>query len=169
MVKNALTEYLNEKEITVTKEIKKTFCASHGVFITLNKEKHLRGCIGCIESDKPLYQEVINNVISAGVSDPRFPSVTLNQLEALNIEISILSKLEISDFEYLKENKEGVVIKNGPYQATYLPSVWRQFKNKKQFLESLSKKAGLRPDAYMDKNTQFFTYEAVTFSEEDFK
>lgn len=143
-----------------------------GCFTTLNKNNNLRGCIGHILPQEELYKCVIDNVINAAVNDRRFSPVKYEELKDIEIEISVLSvpeKLEFSSGEDLKNKLrpeiDGVVLKKGFKQSTYLPQVWEQIHDKEQFLSSLCKKGGLSSDCWQDTTTEVLTYQAFVFSE----
>lgn len=143
-----------------------------GCFVTLNKDGRLRGCIGHITPQKPLYQCVVENTINAAVHDHRFKPVEPGELEEIEIEISVLTPpkpLLFSSPDQLLEKlvpfRDGVVIRMGFHQATYLPQVWEQLPEKKEFLSHLCLKAGLNPDCWRNKNLEVFTYQAQVFHE----
>jgi AmmeMemoRadiSam system protein A len=124
----------------------------------------LRGCIGSILAHRPLIEDLIENAKSAAFSDPRFNPVNFDEIKELSIAISLLSqpeKMHFSDEESLLKQiqpyKDGIIIKERHNQAVYLPSVWEELNDKKEFLNSLKIKAGLPPD-YFSK-----TFEAYRF------
>jgi AmmeMemoRadiSam system protein B/AmmeMemoRadiSam system protein A len=142
-----------------------------GCFTTLNENKQLRGCIGHILPQEPLYQCVIDNTINAAASDPRFRPVTADELTAIKIDISVLSvpkKLDYSNAEDLKNKlvplTDGVVLKSGQRGATYLPQVWEQLPDKEEFLTTLCEKAGLSGDCWK-QNPEISIYRAQVFKE----
>ncbi|MEA2037688.1 MAG: AmmeMemoRadiSam system protein B [Nanoarchaeota archaeon] len=145
-----------------------------GCFTTLNKDRNLRGCIGHILPQEELYKCVMDNAINAAVNDRRFKPVTKEELEDINIEVSVLSvpqKIEFSSGDNLKNKLrpmiDGVVIKQGFYQSTYLPQVWANFNNdKEQFLTSLCRKGGMSENCWQDTSTEVFTYQAFVFEED---
>lgn len=141
-------------------------------FVTLTKNGQLRGCVGTLKAEKPIYQDVIDNSLLAAFSDTRFPQVTKEELVKIKIEISILS--EPKQFRYtsidnlleqIKINKHGIILQNGWNQATFLPQVWTELKSKEEFLEALSNKAGLNLDAWMDPHTKISYYTVQKFIE----
>ncbi len=138
-----------------------------GTFVTLNRNGALRGCIGTILPIKPLILDVIDNTLNAAFRDPRFPPLEKWEMEDLEIEVSILTvpeKLEFSDLNdllsKLKLGEDGVIIREGPYQATFLPQVWEELPDKEVFLAHLCAKAGLPPDSYKNpQNLEVYTYQ----------
>jgi AmmeMemoRadiSam system protein A len=132
------------------------FLAKKGAsFVTLNKSKNLRGCIGSIIAHRSLLDDIIHNAKLAAFKDPRFQPLKADETNQLTLEVSVLTapkKLEYSDFEDLKSKitpkKDGLILKLGQYQGTFLPQVWEQLPDTKEFLEHLSYKAGANPTIY---------------------
>ncbi len=143
-----------------------------GVFVTLNKRGNLRGCIGHIIGQMPLWEGVRENAINAAFSDPRFPPLSPEELDEIDIEISVLTEprplkyTSVDDLlQKLIPGKHGVIIKKGPYQATFLPQVWEQLPNKEEFLSHLCMKASLPPYEWKKGTLDVFTYEVQSFAE----
>lgn len=138
-----------------------------GTFVTLSKKGALRGCIGTILPIKPLILDVIDNTLNAAFRDPRFPPLERGEMGDLKIEVSVLTVpkeikfLDLSDLlNKLTPGKDGVIIKKGYHQATFLPQVWEELPEKELFLAHLCAKAGLRSDEYKNpKNLEVYTYE----------
>ncbi len=133
------------------------FLAQKGAaFVTLNKGQSLRGCIGSIIAHRPLIDDIVHNAESAAFNDPRFPPLEAEEIDtALMLEVSVLSEpqlIEYDDYEDLKKkivpHKDGLILKYGQYQGTFLPQVWQQLPTPEQFLEHLSYKAGANPSIY---------------------
>jgi len=162
-------------EIEIPKELE-LFREKKGVFVTLKKDRKLRGCIGNILPVYPLFEAVIRNANSAAFEDPRFYPLTESELKDIKIEISILTipeKIQFNGYEELKKlvrpNIDGVVLKYGFKSATYLPQVWEEVSNPDEFFFSLAMKAGLNPSVLYSPNIEIETYQVESFSEEDFK
>jgi AmmeMemoRadiSam system protein A len=143
-----------------------------GCFVTLHKSDVLRGCIGTIEPVRSLVANVEENAINAAFKDPRFPPLTSDELEAVDIEVSVLTLptiLEFKDAEDLKQKLKsgvhGVILSRDWRGATFLPQVWEQLPDKEVFLENLCQKGGMERSAWKDKNTTVKVYEAEYFSE----
>jgi len=125
-------------------------------FVTLNKNRSLRGCIGSIIAHQPLIDDIIQNARSAAFSDPRFNPLEADELnETLSLEVSVLSqpeKIHYSDYEDLKRkvipHEDGLILRYGNYQGTFLPQVWEELPTPEAFLEHLSYKAGANPTIY---------------------
>ncbi len=143
-----------------------------GCFVTLTKKGELRGCIGHIVPVRPLYIAVMENAVNAAVNDPRFPEVRKNELDQIEVEVSVLTipqRLEFTSPEdllaKLRPKVDGVVLRVGQKQSTYLPQVWEQLPEKVDFLKNLSKKAGLAEDAWRQKDVVIETYQDEAFKE----
>ena len=152
---------------------KEIFQEKRGVFVTLNKRGQLRGCIGHIQPILPLIKGVEENAINAAFNDPRFPPLSKAEYPEIKIEVSVLTNptsLYFNGYQDLLDklipHKHGVILKKGIYQATFLPQVWEQLSEKKEFLTHLSMKAGLPPNGWMDDDIDVFIYEVQAFEEE---
>ena len=142
-----------------------------GVFVTLRKGADLRGCIGSLVGERPLYLAVQDMAVESAVKDPRFMPLTLPELEGVKIEVSVLSPLEkVDSIERIKLGEHGVIVRKGMRSGVYLPQVAEETGwNKEEFLSSLcAHKAGLSPDAWKQKDTELYIFTAEVFSENDF-
>jgi AmmeMemoRadiSam system protein B/AmmeMemoRadiSam system protein A len=150
------------------------FRETSGCFVTLTKHGQLRGCIGHIVPQEPLYQAIMHNAKSAALDDHRFPPVATNELNEIEIEVSVLTVPQPLPFKSpddllakLRPHKDGVVLQVQGSGATYLPQVWAQIPDKVEFLSSLAQKAGRSPDAWRQPGTQVFTYQVEAFHEKE--
>ncbi len=138
-----------------------------GAFVTLHKSGELRGCIGNIIGQAPLYLTVRDMAIESSTRDPRFPPVTASELKDIKIEISVLSEPKaVAKVDEITMGTHGVILKQGFRSAVYLPQVatetgWAR----DEFLSNLSRKAGLPPNAWKEKNTELLTFTAQVFGE----
>ena len=145
-----------------------------GSFVTLTINGNLRGCIGSIIPHQPLAVDVAKNAVNAAFRDPRFYPLSPEEFELINIEVSVLTypeKLEFYDvkdlFSKIKKYEDGVIIKRGFYQATYLPQVWKDIPDKEEFFRTLCLKAGMESDCLKDPRLEVYTYKVEAFSEEE--
>ncbi len=143
-------------------------------FVTLTKRGELRGCIGTIFPQEPLYEAVLRRARSAALEDPRFPPVTPEELHDLEIEISVLTVPEKLPWrtpeELLKKLRpgiDGVVLRVGTRQATFLPQVWEKLPDGEQFLGRLAEKAGLAHTAWRNPAATVMTYQVEAFSDSE--
>ena len=145
----------------------------NGVFVTLLKNDTLRGCIGRIESDLSLYQNVIDLSKAAAFKDHRFEKVAAKELEKITIEISILSIPKavegISSYEKimkLRPKKDGVVLSAEGKRATFLPQVWDSLAIREDFISDLCRKAGLSRNYWKNNLVDISTYQVDFFKED---
>jgi AmmeMemoRadiSam system protein B/AmmeMemoRadiSam system protein A len=138
-----------------------------GAFVSLKKHGELRGCIGHLIGDRPLYLVVQNVAVSAAVADQRFTPVTEEELLDLEIEISVLSPLkQVESVDQIQVGLHGVIIRRGLNQAVYLPQVApEQGWGREEMLENLCLKAGLSKDAWKKEGTRFYVFTAEVFGE----
>ncbi len=145
-----------------------------GCFVTLNKDGELRGCVGTIFPQMRLYQAVMHAGISAAVADRRFLPVRPEELDQIEIEVSLLTfptRLEFESpaelLDKLRPGIDGVVLRVGQKQATYLPGVWEQIPDKREFLERLAEKAGLDRSDWRSPKARILLYQAQAFHEQE--
>lgn len=145
---------------------------AHACFVTLTKDFELRGCIGHLEVTQPLYRDIIDNAIAAATEDERFNPVAADELSDIDIEVSVLTTpvpLHFSSPQNLLDQLEvgvhGVIIRKDGHSATFLPQVWDELLDKKEFLASLCVKAGLPPSAWMEPGVEVETYQVEIMSE----
>lgn len=140
-----------------------------GAFTTLRikGEKQLRGCIGQVYPDKPLYQIVAATVLDTAFRDMRFSPVQQKELPNISIEISVLKEPKsIASYKKIRLNEEGIILTHGDHSALFLPKVPGEFGfNLTQTLEELSKKAGLPKDVWKSPETTFQVFKAQDFEE----
>lgn len=136
-------------------------------FVTLWKQSQLRGCIGDVFPQRPLYKSVIANAIRAGFSDTRFPPLTQGECKDITIEISALTTPKpIDSPDKIRLGVDGIVLNKDGRSALYLPQVARQQGwDLNQTLTNLSLKAGLPPDAWKE-GAEFSVFQAVVFGED---
>jgi AmmeMemoRadiSam system protein A len=167
--RNAIVKHLQGEKVKPSEEIKKKYSKKQACFVTFTKKEVLRGCIGSLYPRQELWQDVIENSINAGFKDTRFPPLKQGELNQIKIEISVLSIPKKIEFrtpeELLKKinSNQGIILQKGMKSATFLPQVWEQISDKKEFLESLSLKAGLPTDAW--ETAGIWVYEVEKISE----
>ncbi len=140
-----------------------------GAFVTIKENGQLRGCIGYIQAVKPLYETVKDVAKSAAVNDYRFNPVTKDELDKLDLEISVLTPLKkIKDISEIEVGKHGLYMKKGFNSGLLLPQVATEYNwDKETFLKETCRKAGLSQDAWKDKSTEIYTFSAEVFGEEN--
>ena len=127
-------------------------------FITLMKNGELRGCIGSLEAARALGEDVAANALAAAFRDPRFPEMTSEEWPQCRIEVSLLSTPKPMRFadeadllEQIREGEDGLIIECDGKRGTFLPQVWEDLPEKKQFLAHLLRKAGLPADTRLTR------------------
>ena len=117
-------------------------------FVTLRKRSgELQGCIGSLEADRCVLDDVAHNAIAAGTRDPRTQPCVLADVDQLHVELSILSPLEHVESEAaILPGVHGVVLVHEFRRATFLPIMWERLPDVKTFMAELRHKAGLPRD-----------------------
>ncbi|HSN44676.1 MAG TPA: AmmeMemoRadiSam system protein A [Propionibacteriaceae bacterium] len=135
------------------------------VFVTLSQGGRLRGCIGSLEAHRSLASDVAHNARAAAFSDPRFPPLTADELPRTRIEVSVLSapeplpaSTETELLARLRPGVDGLILSWGGHRGTFLPQVWEQLPEPRDFWTHLKRKAGLplsfwSPDALIQRYT----------------
>jgi len=169
IARETLACYLSGKEIPPIAADDPVLQEKRGVFVTLKEGNELRGCIGYIQSVEPLAGAVRDMAIQSATGDPRFSPVRYDDLKNIRIEISVLTvPVRVKDAGEVVLKRDGVIIKRGHRQGVFLPQVadetgW----NKEEFLSNLCQyKAGLPPDAWKEKSTEIYTFQAEVFAED---
>ena len=124
-------------------------------FVTLNKRGELRGCIGALEAERALVEDVARSAHGAAFGDPRFPPLRAEEFQELDIHISVLSPLEIVPvgsrdelIASLRPKVDGLLLRHGTLRGTFLPSVWESLPHPRDFLRELECKAGFALDPW---------------------
>jgi AmmeMemoRadiSam system protein A len=138
-------------------------------FVTLHRNADLRGCIGHLEAVQPLIQDVAENAFAAAFKDPRFAPLEEQEMEGLDIHISVLTPprplLFSSEQELLSRMQpgiDGLILEDGSHRGTFLPSVWDSLPDPESFLRHLKMKAGL-PQNYWSDTVTIYRYETESF------
>ncbi len=170
-----VTEFLKTKnKMKLDKVFEETFSSNAGVFVTLNYQSDLRGCIGYPLPDKKLFNALQEAAISAATEDPRFPSVTFEELDQITFEVTVLTppeEIEVSDpLEYpskIKVGRDGLIVKSGFNSGLLLPQVPKEYGwNEEDFLGHTCEKAGLPKEQWKEKDTKILKFEGIVFKEE---
>lgn len=148
------------------------FLSKRAVFVTLTLGGKLRGCIGNLIAVGPLWEGVRDNAVSAALHDQRFAALTVEDLDRISIEISVLTQpkelnYEGSDdlVEKLRVGVDGVILRKEGRSATFLPQVWDQLATHQLFLDRLCSKAGLSKESWRGADVSIETYQVESFSE----
>lgn len=143
-------------------------------FVTLTIAGELRGCVGALEAYQPLAEDVREHAIAAATQDYRFPPVTAQEVHHLSIEISRLTEPELLEYEHAEEllvrlrpGVDGVILRDGPRRATFLPQVWEKIPDPARFISLLCQKMGVADDLWRVKKIKVYTYQVEEFHEDN--
>jgi uncharacterized protein (TIGR00296 family) len=172
--RETIRRFLNNEE-PVTSDAEGNFLKNCGVFVTLNTfpNHNLRGCIGYPEPVQPLIQSLVDSAISAATRDPRFNKVKSRELDNIVVEVSLLTPPELIEakrvtgiLDEIKVGRDGLIIERRPYRGLLLPQVpvehnWAT----EEFLQHTCTKAGLPTEAWVEKGTKIYRFQAEIFTE----
>ncbi len=171
LARTAIAEHLKTGHIPGHETDDPALIRRSGAFVTLKNrnqapESALRGCIGHMRADSPLYRVVQEMAVSAATSDPRFPPLTAEELDEVSIEISVLSPLRrVTDIEQIQVGTHGLMIVQNGQRGVLLPQVpVEQGWNREEFLENLCLKAGLPGNCWTEQPI-LYAFTALVFEE----
>ncbi len=169
LARKTIKNVLQDKTLPNPKYKFPLFKEKRGAFVTLNKNRMLRGCIGYIFAIKPLEDTIIDMAQAAAFRDPRFPPLVMDEFEDLEVEISVLTPIrEIKDVEEIEVGKHGIIIERRGNSGLLLPQVATEYGwDRTTFLEHTCQKAGLPKDSWKKKGTIIKIFSADVFHEEE--
>jgi len=150
-----------------------SFRERRGVFTTLrtHPDRALRGCIGYPEPIMPLIEALLSSAVAAATEDPRFRPVSLEEMDRITVEVTVLTPPEPIEVppERLPEEvvvgRDGLLVRYGVFSGLLLPQVPVEFGwDSKQFLEQTCLKAGLPPDCWL-RGARFYRFQGQIFEE----
>jgi uncharacterized protein (TIGR00296 family) len=170
----------NDRKIPIPEYMKEKFNNKYGAFITLNRHdvsgNPLRGCIGYIEPKFSLYDVVHRVSIQSAIEDPRFPSVSLEEMDNIVIELSILTPPELLKVvdpnqyhDKIVIGRDGLIAERGWQRGLLLPQVPVDLNRNwdvETFLRHTCQKALLPADSWKDLDTKIYSFQAILFEEE---
>jgi len=168
IARESITSYVKDGKRKQFSESDPLLNQPMGAFVTLHEDGELRGCIGNMVGQGPLYNTVADMAIEAATGDPRFSRMSAQEIDKIDIEISVLSPLQkVKSADEIKIPGHGVIVRRDFRSGVYLPQVATETGwNKEEFLTSLcAHKAGLKPDAWKDPATELYTFTAEVFGE----
>lgn len=179
LARKAVKDYLEtRKQIKVPEDTSQKLSQPCGVFVTINSiksgEKKLRGCISYPYPTIPLTQAVIESAINSATQDPRFYPISLDELETVVFEVSVLTPPQIIKVEKpsqypskIEVGEDGLIVEKNVFKGLLLPQVPVEWKwDNEQFLCQCCIKAGLPPDCWLLKGTKIYKFQAIIFQEE---
>ncbi len=179
MARKAAEECLkSRKQIDTPENFSPKLLQKCGVFVTINTlrqgKKRLRGCIGYPYPVTPLSQAVIESAISSATQDPRFPPLSLSEIESVVFEVSVLTPPKFIKAEKpnlypskIEIGEDGIIIEKGMHKGLLLPQVPIEWNwDAEEFLCQCCLKAGLPPDCWLLESTKIYKFQAIIFEEE---
>jgi AmmeMemoRadiSam system protein A len=140
-------------------------------FVTLTQHGQLRGCIGTLQARRCLLADVKSNAVSAALHDPRFLPLKASELAQTEIEVSVLSPMQALQFEneqhalaQLQPGVDGIALEYAHHRGTFLPQVWEQLPDGRDFLTQLKRKAGL-PPGFWSEELKLYRYSVAKYKE----
>jgi AmmeMemoRadiSam system protein A len=142
------------------------FAERRGLFVTLHVAKKLRGCIGVIEGHAELGETLARCAADAALHDPRFSRLRAEELDALEIEVSLLTPLYPIRPEEVEIGIHGLLVERGPRRGLLLPQVAVEHQlGREQFLAETCVKAGLPREAWKDPETKLYGFQCEIIAE----
>jgi AmmeMemoRadiSam system protein A len=131
-----------------------------GVFVSIKKRGELRGCIGTFQPTmENIAGEIIKNAVSASTKDPRFPSVSLEELDELEYSVDVLTEPEkVAGKKHLNPRKYGVIVRSGERSGLLLPDL-EGIDTADEQVSIASLKAGI----YLDEEVELFRFEVKRY------
>ena len=160
----SIKDSLDGKRIADPMSLTATLKQKCGAFVSLHKQGRLRGCIGHFGEDVPLHEIVAEMARAAAFEDPRFSPVRKEELENVDIEISVLTPMRrIQSLDEFELHRHGIYIRKGYRSGTFLPQVADEVNwTKEEFVSHCAQdKAGIGWDGW--KDAELYVYEAIVF------
>jgi hypothetical protein len=177
--RKAVEHYLKTRKcMDVPENLSQKLLEPCGVFVTINSisggKKELRGCIGFPYPTLPLAQAVIESAMNAATQDPRFPPLSLGELEHVVFEVSVLTPPKLIEVKTPREyctkitvGEDGLIVERGIYKGLLLPQVPVEWGwDAQEFLCQCCNKAGLLADYWLRQGTKIYKFQAIIFEEE---
>ena len=172
LAKEAISHYLETgAKLPIPEDYPIELDEKLGVFVTLNENNMLRGCIGYAEPIEPAINATIEVAIAAAFNDPRFNAITKDEFEKLDFEVTVLTKPEMiivthpdQYFEEIEIGVDGLIIQKGYSRGLLLPQVATENAfDIEEFLEHTCMKAGISADSWMDESCDVYKFQGQIF------
>jgi uncharacterized protein (TIGR00296 family) len=169
-----ITEYVtNGRKLKLDEGLRSRLSFECGLFVTLDLQDDLRGCIG-FPMPRKLDEALPEAAIAAATQDPRFSPVKSEELDKITFEVTILTppvELKVDDPlqipSRIKVGRDGLIVKQGYHSGLLLPQVPVEYGwNQEEFLDFTCQKAGLPSNCWKDRRTKIFSFEGIIFKEE---
>ena len=172
IAKQTIEHYIKTKEkLEIPEDYPIELDEKLGVFVTLNKNNELRGCIGYAEPIESAINATIEVAIAAAFRDPRFSAVTQDEFPILDLEVTVLTKPELivvahpdQYFDEIEIGRDGLIIQKGYAKGLLLPQVATENAfTTEEFLENTCMKAGISADSWMDESCDVYRFQGQIF------
>ena len=162
IARQSIEEEFGLTKVDLDRQFPPSLQEKNGAFVTL-------GCIGYIYGDRPLYKLIYEVAKKSAFEDPRFYPLSKEELDDIDIEISVLTiPKRLNSIDEIEIGKHGLIIQKGPYHGLLLPQVAEKYNwTPIEFLEHTSRKAGLHRNDWKDPNTIIEIFTAEVFSEKE--
>lgn len=169
IARQSIEEEFGLTKVDLDRQFPPSLQEKNGAFVTLEIDGELRGCIGYIYGDRPLYKLIYEVAKKSAFEDPRFYPLSKEELDDIDIEISVLTiPKRLNSIDEIEIGKHGLIIQKGPYHGLLLPQVAEKYNwTPIEFLEHTSRKAGLHRNDWKDPNTIIEIFTAEVFSEKE--
>jgi AmmeMemoRadiSam system protein A len=169
IARTTIESYIRSRAIPAFEISSPALLERRGAFVTIHKGWHLRGCIGVFNSEKLLYETVLEMAVAAATQDPRFPPVDASEIPEIVVEISALTALKvIDDVSKIEVGRHGLYIVKGLHSGVLLPQVAVEHGfDRDTFLDQTCLKAGL-PQRSWREGAEIHVFEAEIFNEGEF-
>jgi len=173
IAKSTIKKWFTREPKDISSETAKKFSEKLGVFVTLKINGELRGCIGFTEPRFPLIEGIQRAALLAAFQDPRFPPLREEEVDNLEVEVSVLTKpapiLVKKPEDYLniiKIGRDGLILEYRGCAGLLLPQVPVEEKwNTNEFLDYTCLKAGVPANSWKDKDCRIYSFQAQVFNE----
>jgi AmmeMemoRadiSam system protein A len=167
--RQSITSAVNNLPLPVTNNCSDELLKQCGAFVTLFRENELRGCIGFIDARRPLIETIREAAERAALEDPRFAPVASDELEQIDIEISVLSVLKrLEQITEINIGTDGIVVELGMKRGLLLPQVAKENGwNHELFFKQTLRKAGIPVSLQVHPELRAFTFTAEVFNEHE--
>lgn len=169
IARQSIEAAINQRHVPHVEVTQSALHEHSGAFVTLHENLELRGCIGYVDPVQPLFETVQDAAAKAALADPRFNPVSHEELQHIDIEISVISPLkEMISLDEIEIGLHGLVVENGHRLGLLLPQVashagW----DKKTFLQQTFRKSGLPAHLWYHRDTKTYFFTAEVFGEPD--
>lgn len=174
LARKTIRTYLEEgKKPDPPEDVSEALKKDRGVFVTLNKNGKLRGCIGRPLPTQPLIDGLMDSAVNSATGDPRFPNLDSEELKDTTIEVSVLTlpeKIDVEDPKSYPENveigRDGLIAKSGGREGLLLPQVpVDQGWDSEEFISQTCVKAGLSPNSWLREDVEIERFSGQIFKE----